>query len=112
MAEVFKNNNGVAVTSSEADLYSCPSGKTAIVLSCRVTNIDGSAADKVTVKVTQSDNTNMAQIASTISVPAESTLELAGTSKLVLETTEKLRIQGVAGSGDLIAFVSVLEIDK
>ena len=66
----------------------------------------------VTVNVTDSSNTNMAHLASTIEVPADSTLELAGASKLVLEATEKLRIVGAAASGDLEAFVSVLEIDN
>tara|TARA_R100000315_G_C5219908_1_gene132017 strand:- start:519 stop:857 length:339 start_codon:yes stop_codon:yes gene_type:complete len=112
MAETFKNNNGLAVTNSAQDLYACPSGKTAIVLSCRITNIDGSSADTVTVAVTQSDNTNMAHIASTMSVPADTSLELAGESKIILETTEKLRVTGGAASGDLEAFVSVLEIDN
>jgi len=112
MAEVFKNNNGVAVTSSVQDLYAAPSGKTVIVLSLRVTNIDGSSADTVTVNVTDSSDTNMAHLASTIEVPADSTLELAGASKLVLEATEKLRIVGGAALGDLEAFVSVLEIDN
>ena len=112
MAETFKNSNGLAVTNSAQDLYACPAAKTAIVLSCRVTNIDGSSADTVTVAVTQSDNTNMAHIASTMSVPADTSLELAGASKIVLEATEKLRITGGASSGDLEAFVSVLEIDN
>ena len=111
MAETFKNSNGIAVTNSAQDLYAAPSGKTAVVLSIRVTNIDGSSADTVTVAVTQSDNTNMAHLASTINVPADSTLELAGESKIVLEATEKLRITGGAASGDLEAIVSVLEID-
>ena len=112
MAETFKNNDGLAVTSSEQDLYSAPSGKTAVVLSIRVTNIDGTNADTVSVKVTNSSNTNIAHLASTINVPADSTLELAGESKIVLEATEKLRITGGAASGDLEAFVSVLEIDN
>lgn len=112
MAETFKNSNGLAVTNSEQDLYAAPSGKTAVVLSIRVTNIDGTNSDTVTVKVTQSDNTNMSHIAKTIAVPADSSLELAGTSKIVLEATEKLRITGGAASGDLEAYVSVLEIDN
>jgi hypothetical protein len=112
MAETFKNNNGVAVTSTIGDLYQCPAAKTAVVISVRVTNIDGAADDVVTVDVTDSSNTKMSSIASTITVPADSTLELAGTSKLVLEAEEKLRITGGAASGDLEAFVSVLEIDN
>lgn len=112
MAETFKNNNGLAITNSAQDLYACPSGKTAIVLSCRITNIDGTNADTITVNVTDSSNTNMSHIASTINVPADTTLELAGASKIVLEATEKLRATGGAASGDLEGFVSVLEIDN
>jgi len=110
MAETFKNNNGVAVTSTEEDLYECPAATTAVVISCRVTNIDGTNDDTVSVKVTDNSNTNMSHVAKTITVPANSSLELAGTSKFVLEAGEKLRIQGGAASGDLEAFVSVLEI--
>lgn len=110
MAETFKNNDGVAVTSTEADLYVCPAATTAVVISCRVTNIDGTSDDTVNVKVTTSGDVNMSHVAKTITVPANSSLELAGTSKFVLEAGEKLRIQGAAASGDLEAFVSVLEI--
>ena len=109
MAETFKNSNGLAVTNSEQDLYAAPSGKTAVVLSIRVTNIDGTNSDTVTVKVTQSDNTNMSHIAKTIAVPADSSLELAGTSKIVLETGDKIQALASA-SGDVEIFVSYLEI--
>jgi hypothetical protein len=112
MAETFKNNNGIAVTNTVQDLYACPTGKTAVVISCRVTNIDGTNDDTVTVNVTNASNTNMSHVASTITVPADSSLELAGNSKFVLEAEEKLRIVGAAASGDLEAFVSVLEIDN
>jgi len=115
MAEVFKNNDGnsgISVTSTIQDLYQCPAAKTAVVISIRVTNIDGAADDVVTVDVTNSADTKIASIASTITVPANSTLELAGTSKIVLEAEDKLRITGGAASGDLEAFVSVLEIDN
>ena len=110
MAETFKNNDGVAVTSTEADLYVCPAATTAVVISVRVTNVDGTNDDTVNVKVTTSADVNMSHLAKEMSVPADTSLELAGTSKIVLEATEKLRIQGAAASGDLEAFVSVLEI--
>lgn len=110
MAETFKNNDGVAVTSTEADLYVCPAATTAVVISVRVTNVDGVSDDTVNVKVTTSADVNMSHLAKEMSVPADTSLELAGTSKIVLEATEKLRIQGAAASGDLEAFVSVLEI--
>jgi len=112
MAETFKNNDGVAVTSTEADLYVCPAATTAVVISCRVTNVDGTNDDTVNVKVTDASNTNMSHLAKTMTVPAGSSLEVAGTSKIVLEAGEKLRVQGAAASGDLEAFVSVLQIDN
>ena len=46
----------------------------------------------------------------TTTVPADSSIELAGTSKLVLENGDYLQIQGGNSSGDLEAFASVLEI--
>ena len=110
MAETFKNNDGVAVTSTEADLYVCPAATTAVVISVRVTNVDGVNDDTVNVKVTTGADVNMSHLAKEMSVPADTSLELAGTSKIVLEAGEKLRIQGAAASGDLEAFVSVLEI--
>ena len=51
-----------------------------------------------------------AKLAHTMTVPADSSLELAGTSKIVLEAGDKIDLTGGASSGDLEAFVSVLEI--
>lgn len=110
MANTFKNT-GLAITNSETDIYQCPAGKTAVVITLRITNIDGTNNDTITAKVTQSDNTNIAHIASTIMVSADSTIELAGSSKIVLEAQDKIRLTGAASSGDLEGFVSVLEID-
>lgn len=79
-----------------------------IVLTCRATNVDGSADATVDVEVTDGASKN-AYIAYTMTVPADSSLELAGTSKLVLETGDKL--QGLASAtGDIEFFVSYLEI--
>ena len=111
MAEVFKNAY-LDVTSTAQQIYAAPSGKTAVVVSLRVTNVDGSASDSVTVEVIDSDTTTKALVASTILVPADSTLSITGQDKLVLETGDKIEITGVAASGDLEAFISVLEIDN
>lgn len=111
MAEVFKNGY-LDVTSSAQTIYTAPSAKTAVVVSLRVTNVDGSASDSVTVEVIDSDGSTKALIASTILVPADSTLSITGQDKLVLETGDKIDITGVASSGDLEAFISVLEIDN
>ena len=113
MAEQFKNNS-IAVTSSEQLLYTAPSADAndvSIILSLRVTNIDGASADDVTVTIYQSDGTTKkADIASTMVVSADSSIELAGSSKIVLASGEQVKITGVAASGDLEAFISVLDI--
>ena len=44
-----------------------------------------------------------------MTVPADSSIELAGTSKIVLETGDILKLQANAAS-DLEAFISVLQI--
>ena len=80
-------------------------------MSLRVTNIDGSNDDDVTVTIYESDGTTKkAAIASTIAVPADTSIELAGSSKIVLKNGEVVKITGVAASGDLEAYLSALEI--
>ena len=110
MAETFKSNH-VALTTSNQDIVAAiAASTTAIVLSIRATNVDGTNDATVDVQVVDTGGSPTAYIAKEMSVPADTSLELAGTSKIVLEATEKLRIQGAAASGDLEAFVSVLEI--
>jgi predicted nuclease of predicted toxin-antitoxin system len=79
-----------------------------IVLTCRATNVDGASDATVDVEVTDGASKN-AYIAYTMTVPADSSLELAGTSKLVLETGDKLQALASA-TGDIEFFVSYLEI--
>ena len=112
MAETF-NNASIAVTNSEQTLYTAPSssGNVAIVLSLRITNIDGTNNDTITANVYQSDgSTKKASIAFTMSVPADTSVELAGASKIVLKQGEIIKVQGGASSGDLEAFLGALEI--
>lgn len=108
MAETFKNAY-LDVTDSEADFYTCPGSTTAIVLTLRMTNVDGTNAATVDAKVLDSDGSTNSMIASTINVPADSTLELAGASKIVLEAGDKIRLTASAAS-DIEAFASILEI--
>lgn len=109
MANTFKNSY-LDVTNSAQDLYTAPASTTSIVLTLRVTNVDGTNSDDVTVEVVDSDTTTKAFIASTMAVPADSSLEIAGTSKIVLEAGDKIQVTGAAASGDLEVFASILEI--
>ena len=109
MAEAYKNA-GLDVTNSETDLYQCPASTEAIIKTIRITNVDGTNADTISCKITNSSNTKIAHIASTINVPADSSIELAGESIIILEAQDKVRLTGAASSGDLEAFISVVEI--
>jgi len=108
LANTFKNGY-LDITNSGQTIYTNSSGGTAIVLTLRITNVDGSAADTITADVIDGSSGN-ARIASTITVPADSSIELAGTSKIVLENGDKIDLTGGASSGDLEAFISYLEI--
>lgn len=109
MANTFKNNY-VDLTASNQDLVpAIGASTTAIVLTLRCTNVDGTNDATVDVEVVDTGGSPSAYIAKTITVPANSSLELAGVSKLVLETGDK--IQGLASAtGDIEVFVSYLEI--
>lgn len=112
MAETF-NTADIAVTNSEQTLYTAPnsSGNVSIIMSLRVTNIDGTNDDTVTVTLYESGgSTKKAEIAHTMTVPADSSLELAGQSKIVLKQGEVCKITGGASSGDLEAYLSCVEI--
>ena len=108
MAETFKNAY-LDVTNAAQTVYTAPAATTSIVISLRVTNVDGTADDTITADVIDGTSGN-SRIANTMSVPADTSLELAGTSKIVLETGDKIDLTGGAASGDLEAFVSILEI--
>ena len=110
MAETYKNAR-LAITNSEQTIYTCSaSGAIEVLVSLRVTNIDGATDDTVTVVIRDSSAGADTQVASTITVPADSTLSITGTDKMFLENGDSIKITGGASSGDLIAFASILEI--
>ena len=108
MANTFKNNYVNLGTSNSDIVPAIASSTTAIVLSLRATNVDGTNSATIDIEVVDGSSGD-AFIAKTMTVPAGSSLELAGTSKLVLEATDK--IQGLASAAsDIEVFVSYLEI--
>ena len=108
MANTFKNGYKDLTASNQDIVPAIASATTAIVLTIRCTNVDGTNDQTVDVEVV--DGTSGASyIAKGITVPAGSSLELAGTSKIVLETGDKIQLKGSAAS-DLEAFISVLQI--
>lgn len=108
MAEAYKNAY-LDITSSAQTLYTNSSGGSGIIVTLRVTNVDGATDDTITADIIDATSGN-SRIAYTLSVPADTTIELAGTSKLFLENGDSIQLTGGAASGDLEAFASILEI--
>jgi hypothetical protein len=86
---------------------SAASGKSYRVVGLWVANVDGSSACDLTVDVY--DGTTARKMASTVSVPADATLEVIGQRPLYLLEGDSLRLTASA-SGDLEAVCSFEEI--
>ena len=108
MANTFKNEY-YDITASHAVAYTCPASTTAIILTCRITNVDGTNDATVDAEIVDNGGSEQAYIAYELSCPADTTVELAGTSKLVLEAGDTLKLKASSAS-DLEAFISVLQI--
>lgn len=105
------NNAKVKLSgTSITDVYQCSTstGATAVVLSILVANVDGSSSGDITLTLANSGDTELSQIAHTIPVPADSTLE-AIPNKLVLKSGEKIRATASAGNV-LDVTLSVMEV--
>ena len=109
MANVFKNAYKDATTSLADLITALASNHEAIVLMLRATNVDGSNDATVDVRVVDSDGSNDAYIAYEMSVPADTSLDVLGTSKLVLDAGDKIQVKASAAS-DIEFFASYLEI--
>lgn len=109
MANTFYNEV-LDVTTTNQDLIAAADVTgTGIVLTIRATNVDGTNDATVSVEVVKASSGGNAFIASTITVPADSSLEIAGTSKIVLETGDKIQALASA-NGDIEIFCSWLHI--
>ena len=97
MAEAFKSVNADLGTSADTSIYQCPSSTTAIVILCQVANVDGTNAADISVSISTDNGSTSRAVASTISVPADSTLSLLSTT-VYLDETDILKIQGSANS--------------
>ena len=109
MANVFKNAYKDATTSLADLIGALDSNHEAIVLMLRATNVDGTNDATVDVRVIDSDGSNDAYIAYEMSVPADTSLDVLGTSKLVLDAGDSIQVKASA-AGDIEFFASYLEI--
>ena len=111
MLETFNNASVKLTTTSATDNYQAPTGNAgdrAIVLSCLVANVDGSTSANITITVTDGSNAVLSTLASTITVPADASLEVIA-NKLILKQSQKIRATASVAS-DLEVTLSALEI--
>jgi hypothetical protein len=73
-----------------------------------VANVDGTSNADITLTVTDGSNSVLSTLASTISVPADASLEVIA-NKLILKQSQKIRATASAAD-DLEVTVSALEI--
>jgi len=111
MANTFKNaiKPNVTTTGSNYDtLYTAPAGATSIILGLALAN---KTTSSVTVKVQVADASGsnpVIQLLEDVSIPANTTLEVLGGQKYILETGDMLKVR--AGTGTAIdAFLGVME---
>ena len=111
MANTFKNaiKSNVTTTGSDYDtLYTAPAGATSIILGLALAN---KTTSSVTVKVQVADASGsnpVIQLLEDVSIPANTTLEVLGGQKYILETGDILKVR--AGTGTAIdAFLGVME---
>ena len=111
MAETFNNASVKLTTTSATDIYQAPTGNAAdraIVLSCLVANVDGANNADITITVTDGSNNVLSTLASTITVPADASLEVIA-NKLILKQSQKVRATASAAN-DLEVTLSALEV--
>ena len=118
MANTFKNEY-YDITASHAVAYTCPASTTAIILTCRITNVDGTNAATLDlfvdglgsgasgVTTTGADAT--VYLAKTVTVPADTTLVVLDTPIYLMEA-DVLK-GGASANSDLDLFVSYEVLD-
>ena len=109
MANTFKLKTKAGVTTL-ATVYTVPSSTTAIVLGMMIGNTTSSA---ITTTVTLSSDTSDTEtnadveLLTTTPIPGNSTLELLSGNKIVMQTTDYIRVYG---SGAVDVTLSIMEI--
>jgi len=98
-------------TTVTSDILTCPSDKVLKINSIIVSNIDGSNAADCTVYFFDSSDSNRYSLATTVSVPSDSTLVLLGKdAPIYLEEGDQIE-GGASAASDLAIIISYEELD-
>ena len=108
VATIFPRNAIGAITTSRASAIDVAAESCCKVNTILIANIDGSNAADITIEVSINNGSDYFAIASTISVPADSTLSFLE-NPIYLDETDILAVTASANS-DLTYFVSYEEL--
>ena len=109
IAQSALKNASAHLTTSLADVYTCPASTVAVIKHAQVANVDGAAAADVSVALYDSSTTATYYFCKTISVAADAGLKpLGDLVGAVLEAGDKIQGQASA-DGDLDIILSVVE---
>ena len=110
VTSIYGKTIGAALdTTTSTQLLACASNKLLKINSIIVSNIDGSSASDVTISFY--DGSSTWHIASTIAVPADTTLIVLGKdSPIYLEESDQIR-GGASSNSDLTCIISYEELD-
>jgi hypothetical protein len=106
MANTFKNQ-GAAITTAGAIVYTAPAATQSVIHSCYISNIDGVSSADVSIKARATSGDTYYHVAKTVPVPADSTLVLD--KPIDLEATGDVFMTASA-TGDLEVVMGILEI--
>ena len=108
MPNNFKNDVTFVLGTGLTDIYTAGTGVTATIIGMTCANTTNSSVN-VTVKVTDTSAGVTASVVETAPVPSGGSLVvIGGNQKLVLETTDVLKVQSSASSS-IDVIVSILE---
>ncbi len=111
MAETFNSVDTKLTTTGLTTVYQAPNladSNRSVILSCMVCNVDGTNGADITIIKTDASDNELARWVSTVTVPADASLEVVQNKK-ILKRGQKLRAQASAAN-DLDITVDVLEI--
>jgi hypothetical protein len=112
MANTFKVKTKAGVGTSITTVYTVPSSTTTVVLGLIVGNVTGSAVNATVHVETDTSDTETngnVELVTNAPIPAGGSLETLGGGKLVLQTTDILRVTSDTASSLDVA-LSIMEI--
>ena len=111
VSSIYGKTVGATLTTSTADIVTCPTDKLLKLNSIIVANIDGTNAANVSAVWYNADDAGQYHLAKTVSVPADSTLILLGKdAPIYLEEGDHIEA-GASAAGDLAMVISYEELD-